>query len=383
VWREIYSRRKAFIVTTALALVIVVGGLGLAAFVIDADGSTALVVGVVDRDGAVLEKAIEPRLAPDTELEVEHFNDQVDGEDALRSGDISALVVGRHDVIWGPQTPHWVTEVVASAMRSVNIAQVSEELSLSQSDINRLLAPVNGRTIDYEEGNESVEVISAISVIVMFIAIISYGQWIAYGVVEEKANRVAELVLGALTPSQLLTAKMISLGGMGLLQMVIVGFAGVLMGSRLTDIPMPAVAGSTMAWLLLWFVFGYAFYGSLYAAAGSLAADSQEAGSVIAPLNIVPGIGYVVGLISLSAGSEVVLRIFSMIPIWAPMVMPGRMAQGSVPWWEIAVALALMVVSTFAMVRLAARVYLGGITQATRKVGWRQAFRGGKDLASA
>jgi ABC-2 type transport system permease protein len=120
----------------------------------------------------------------------------------------------------------------------------------------------------------------------------------------------------------------------------------------------------------------------VYAAAGSLAADSQEAGSVITPLNILPGLGYMVGVIAFSAGADVVSRIMSLIPFWTPMLMPGRIASGTVETWELILATALMVGATWVTVRIGARVYLGGITQATRHVSWRQAFRGGKDLVS-
>ena len=118
--------------------------------------------------------------------------------------------------------------------------------------------------------------VSVITVIVMFLAILAYGQWIAYGVVEEKANRVAELILGAITPTQLLTAKMIALGGLGLAQMTVVAGAGLATASMLDQLDVPDAAASAWVWSAFWFILGFAFYGSVYAAAGSLAADSQE-----------------------------------------------------------------------------------------------------------
>ncbi|MEA1904165.1 MAG: ABC transporter permease [Actinomycetota bacterium] len=382
IWREVYSRRKAFLITTALAVVIVVGGLLLASIATADDGPPHLAIGVVDQSGVEIEQAMVERMDPEATLGVEVFELE-EGKDALRSGSLDALIVGYHEVFWAEGTPGWMAEIVTSAMRGVNLIMAAGDLGLSQEDIDLLLAPISGQTIDFDERDESIAVVSVITVIVMFIAILAYGQWIAYGVVEEKANRVAELILGAITPGQLLTAKMLSLGGMGLAQMVIVGAAGLLVGSFLTDIEIPAVAGTTWVWLLAWFLIGYGFYGSLYAASGSLAADSQEAGSVITPLNILPGLGYVVGVIAFSAGAETLLRVLSLIPFWTPLLMPGRIAHGSVDGWEVALSIAMMVLATGLMVRFAARVYLGGITQTTRRVGWRQAFKGGTDLASS
>ena len=201
--------------------------------------------------------------------------------------------------------------------------------------------------------------------------------------VEEKANRVAELILGAVTPGQLLTAKMISLGSLGLTQLVLVTMSGLIAANMYFDFELPDVTGTAAAWLIFWFIIGFSFYGSLYAASGSLAADTQEAGSFIGPLNILPGVGYALGVISLSSGSDTLARILSLIPFWSPMLMPGRMANGTATVWELALAIVLTLVFTLVVVRISARVYLGGITQASRRVNWRQAFRGGEDLSGA
>ena len=381
-WREVFSRRKAFLITTGIAVALVVGGLVAASIASAGDGPPAIAVGVVDPAVADAMEAEIP-VYLDGEVMVSVANIERDeGMELLRSEQIDALVDDAHHVFWAPSTPRWIVDTVVSSMSSVNLRAAAADLGLDDASIAALQAPIVGETIDYEPEDEGVMLVSVITVIVMFIAILAYGQWIAYGVVEEKANRVAELILGAITPTQLLTAKMIALGGLGLTQMTIVAGAGLGTASVLDQLDVPDVAGSAWAWSAFWFVLGFAFYGSVYAAAGSLAADSQEAGSVITPLNILPGLGYVVGVIAFSSGAEVLSRIMSLVPFWTPMLMPGRIAAGAVETWDLILATALMVAATALVVRVGARIYLGGITQATRQVGWRQAFRGGKDLIS-
>lgn len=379
VWREVYSRRKAFAISTASLLVLVVGGLWAASLAVD-DGPPTVTIGVVGEVWDDLAADVAGRLGGAIEVDATGVRTRSEGEDLLRSGELTALIVSDHQAVWGPSVSGPVVDVIASSMRAAHLHRLANELALTPEQAARLMAPIEGRTIDFEERDTGVEVVTVVSVVLMFVAIIAYGQWIAYGVVEEKANRVAELILGALGPRQLLAAKMIGLGGMGLLQLVVVGGAALLTASRLTGIALPPVAGTTLVWLVAWFLLGYAFYGSLYAAAGSLAADTQEAGSVIGPLNILPGVGYGLGVIAFSAGGGIVTKILSLVPLWSPLVMPGRIARGEAPWWEISVAVVVMVVSTAVMMNVASRVYLGGITQATRSVGWRQAFRGGGDL---
>ena len=381
-WREAYSRRKAFLITTAIAVALVTGGLLAVSVTGSDDGPPSIAVGMVDPTATeTMKSEIPVYLYGDVRVSVASF-ERTEGMDRLRSGEIDAFVVDPHKVFWAPTAPRWIVDTVVSAMRSVNLQAVAAELGLDAAAIDSLQAPIVGETVDYEPDDEGVMVVSVITVIVMFIAILAYGQWIAYGVVEEKANRVAELILGAITPAQLLTAKMLALGGLGLVQMTLVAGAGLGTASMLNQFDVPDAAGSAWAWSAFWFVLGFAFYGSVYAAAGSLAADSQEAGSVITPLNILPGLGYGVGVIAFSSGAEMVSRIMSLVPFWTPMLMPGRIASGDVETWELILATALMIVATAVVVRLGARIYLGGITQATRNVSWRQALRSGRDLVS-
>ncbi len=380
-WREVYSRRKAFSITTAIAVALVVGGLVAASIAATDEESPTIAVGMVDPAATeAMEAEIPAHLFGDVMVSVGSF-EREEGIELLRSGQLDALVVDAQHVLWAPSTPRWIVDTVASSMSSVNLQAAAADLGLDVDAIATLQAPILGETIDYEPEDEGVMLVSVITVIVMFIAILAYGQWIAYGVVEEKANRVAELILGAITPTQLLTAKMVALGGLGLAQMTVVAGAGLTTASMLDQLDVPDAAASAWAWSAFWFILGFAFYGSVYAAAGSLAADSQEAGSVITPLNILPGLGYVVGVIAFSSGAEVVARIMSLVPFWTPMLMPGRIASGSVAPWELALATALMIAATTIVVRIGARIYLGGITQATRRLSWRQAFRGGSDLA--
>lgn len=382
VWREIYSRRKAFLVSTSIILLVVLAGLYAAGRAADAGGADRVTVGVLEPAPAGLEGAIRKRLDPATELAVVAFPSRAEGEQSLRDAGVAALVVGPREILWGPATTSGVGDAVAGALREIHVTEIGRRLGLTPGDLDQLLAPVEGRSIEIEEVDESAQVVAVITVILMFVAIIAYGQWLAYGVVEEKANRVAELILGALSPGQVLTAKMVSLGGLGLVQLALVGGVGYLGATVFTDIEVPAITGSALLWVLVWFLLGYAFYGALYSAAGSLAADTQEAGSAIGPLNLLPGVGYAVGIIAFSAGSDLVPRILSFIPLWTPLIMPGRVARGEAGSWEVALAIAIMVAATVLMVAFASRVYLGGITQATRTLGWRQAFRGGREFVA-
>lgn len=74
------------------------------------------------------------------------------------------------------------------------------------------------------------------------------------------------------------------------------------------------------------------------------------------------------------------LRSFSLIPLWAPMTMPGRTARGWAAPWEVGVSIVLMLVTIYAIIRMAGWVHQGGVARATSKLGWRDAFHTGRDL---
>ena len=109
--------------------------------------------------------------------------------------------------------------------------------------------------------------------------------------------------------------------------------------------------------------------------------DTHEASSTLGALNILPIIGYVFGVITFSQGTDsALLRTFSLVPLWAPMTMPGRIARGWAAPWEVGLSVVLMVLSIYAVLRIAGWVYRGGVARASSRLSWREAFRAGRDL---
>lgn len=377
--RELVARRKAFLVSTAVVTAVVVALLTVAA-VLGGERDPTARIGVVGPAPEGFQARLESSLG--LPVEVVELSDEGEATTLAAAGDVMAAVVAPDEVLWGPTITSEVAEAVVETLRRRNAERVGAELGLDSADLDRLLAPVQaGSARTGDEEDVAAEVLSVVSVILMFVAILAYGQWIAYGVVEEKANRVIELLLGAIRPHHLLIAKVASIGALGLAQLLVVGGIALGFGLATDRVEIPPVAGSTLAWLIVWFLLGYVFYGFLYAAAGSLAADTQGAGNSIGPLNLLPAIGYMAAVGSFAEGSSnLLLRVLSLLPPWAPLVMPGRIARGWAEPWEVALSVALMAAVAYGMVRLAGRIYLGGVTQATRSVGWREAFRAGGDV---
>jgi ABC-2 type transport system permease protein len=213
--------------------------------------------------------------------------------------------------------------------------------------------------------------------IAIFMAIILYGQWIAYSVAEEKNSRVMEVVLAAATPFQLLAGKVIGVGALAMLQYVIVALpmvlalvlqaqiAAIVLGSEVPAAGLgPGLSIGIIATFGILFVLGFTIYACLYAGAASLVSRQEDINQIVAPLTLVSVVGYLVatyagtGLIPIDSPLVIVL---SFIPLFSPYLMLTRLSVGTATPLDVAIAVALLLVAIPAALWLAARLYRSGV----------------------
>jgi ABC-2 type transport system permease protein len=208
-------------------------------------------------------------------------------------------------------------------------------------------------------------------------AILMFGQFVMLGVLEEKSNRVVEVVLSRVQPHQILTGKVLGIGLLGLAQLVILTGAVIVTLTMvdIADIDLAGIGAGLFARIVFWFLLGYAFFSVLYASMGALVSRQEDAMSagMIPILLMLPG--YFFSLIASSDPEVLAVRIFSLIPPTSPMVMPIRSSVTDVPAWEIALSIALILAAVYGMIRIGGRVYRGGVLQIGAKVRIRDAWR--------
>ena len=216
----------------------------------------------------------------------------------------------------------------------------------------------------------------------LYISIVLYGQNVLRGVLEEKTTRVAEVVLSSVRSDTLLAGKVLGVGAVGLLQ-VLVWIAGTMaVGAYLAPFLMRGAGGAAAASaapstsavmsgvdfsfgaaaaLLVFFVLGYTFYSSLYAAAGAMVNSEQEAQQVLQPL-ILPLVAtaMLIQPVLLNPSGNL-SRWAAIFPLSAPIIMPLRMSLAPVPPWEVALSVALLVLACLAAIWAAARIYRVGL----------------------
>ncbi len=311
-------------------------------------------------------------------VETRAFGDEGAARAALRSGDVAVVLADQRELVWKAQTDDQLAAVVTSAVQIAERQEAIGELGLMPEQAERLLAPpdLGSTSLDpvTEERTER-EGLAMIGLFVLFLAIAFYGGFLLVGVVEEKASRVVEVLLSRLRPTELLGGKILGIGLVGLAQLALVAVAA-LVALRFSENTTATTTPSTVAWIVVWFVLGYGFYSVLYATAGSLVSRQEEAQSIQFPISAILIVAYFVSMEAAQSPDSAAAIVGSLFPPTAPMVMIVRIAHGSVPWWQIALSIAIVVGSIYGMVVLAGRIYAGAVLRIGPRLRVREAWRG-------
>jgi len=206
-------------------------------------------------------------------------------------------------------------------------------------------------------------------VVLMFMSILLYGIAMLRGVLEEKSTRVIEVLLGSVTPNELMSGKILGIGLVGLTQMLIymltIGVVRLVILVKMTSADMGWVQdtlGTTkLMYFMLFFVLGYFFYTALFAAVGAVCNSEQEAQNLQQPLTFMLMIPYIMTFFFVRNPDHIAAVIMSMIPPFAPMIMFTRVMTSAVPMWQVALSLALLAGSTWLVFRAAAKIFRIGI----------------------
>jgi ABC-2 type transport system permease protein len=249
-------------------------------------------------------------------------------------------------------------------------------------DVNAILATVSEAQVTVralspvDNTVDSRLPMALVVVALLYLALLLYGSLVAAGVVEEKSSRVVEFLLSAVRPRQLLAGKVIGLGLVGLLQLTLVGVVGLVVGLAVSVLPSFGAAMGALAWGLLWYVLGFLLYATVFAAVGALVSRQEDVQSVLMPVTAVLVVAFALGFAVLSRDpTGTVTTVLSLVPPLSPILMPGRLALGAVPFWQVTLALALTGVMIVLLTRVGGKVYQNSLLRKGSRVGLWSALR--------
>jgi ABC-2 type transport system permease protein len=276
-------------------------------------------------------------------------------EDVVETGELLAVTSDFNPVSYGGN--QWVMDWTLM----VNIVGGDEKLaSQIQYPMRETRISVDGEVGDDEENPLSFGVPYAVTLF-FYMIIFGSASLMLNSIGKEKQNRVLEVLLLSVSPKQLLMGKIIGLGLVGLLQTFIYTSIGATL-LKISGRSFEAAANFNLPtglvwWGLLFFLLGYSIYASLMAGAGALAPNTREA-SQITFILIIPLIVPLFFISSLIQDPNSTLSVvISMFPFSAPVAMMTRLAATSVPIWQIALTIVLMLATAYLVISMVARLF--------------------------
>ena len=245
-----------------------------------------------------------------------------------------------------------------------------EKLGLTAEEIAIATAPaiLQMRSISGEEFS-IIETIApfAFSMLLVLAVIIS-GQVLMFGVIREKRNRIVEILLSSVSALDLLLGKILGFGLLGLLQIGIWLAAALAVASHFVDLGQLGLSAGALLPMILFFVGGYIMFAALFAAMGATMKDAEGGSQIQGMVVLIPMIPMFASGAIMMAPNAVWVRIFSYIPIFTPMTMLMRIASTTMPWWEIASTLAVLMIGVAFFIYLGARIFSRGLLQFERNI---------------
>ncbi|GAA2808965.1 ABC transporter permease [Crossiella cryophila] len=346
--REIATRMrgKSFVLGTLLMLAIVGALVGFAAL----GGGTERTAAVTARStqaGAALQAQLQ---ATGGKLALRTVADAAEGERLVRAGEVDVFLDS------GPGVRAIVDKDTDSELRgALDVLAVKSVLDQA----GRAPEPAQVRALTPADPDRGSRLALAFATaMLLYFALLGYGITVAQGVVEEKSSRVVELLLAAVRPWQLLAGKVIGIGLVGLAQLALVTGAGLVAATATGSVSLPSGTVGTITALIGWYLLGFTLYATLFAATGALVSRQEDMQSVIMPVMMLIVIPMAGGLpLLLRNPNDQLVEWVSLLPPFAPMLMPIRAALGAAPLWQQLLAAGLMLPAIGLLLWLGGRVY--------------------------
>jgi ABC-2 type transport system permease protein len=367
-------RSRVFVGGTIVMTVLVV--IGIVAASLLAGRTTPVRVGF-SGDSQALERSFSATAkALGVNVSLSDISDVTAGTAQVTAGTLDVLVTGSSSA----PTAVAKTAIPANIESALSLAAEAARLSdagLSPAAIASAMALVPVQLLQPPSAKDNENLFASLALgIVLWIALGQYGNMVAQGVVEEKATRIMEIMLATIRPSRLLAGKVIGIGLVGLLQLTIVG-AAALVAVRVTNVAsIPALGVGSILADIFWFLLGFLFYATAYAAVASLVSRQEEVQSTVAPISVLQIAGYLLMYAAIPNPSGPLATVCSLLPPFSPIVMAVRMAASDVPLWQVALAIALTLASIAGLTWLAGRIYSNAALHLGTRVKFMKAFRG-------
>lgn len=420
-------RKKTFIITTILMPVFFVAMIAFVMWMSTRQSDEIRNIIVVDNSGVVA-----PKLVDEGVIKYRNSDKSLDEIRAEEEqNDVFGILVIGNDIMTNPGNVQLYTyeasTITIEDAIAKQISSIVEDEKLKAYNIDNLSTimeevktPVTIQTKEITADGETKDSSSVLSMIaaylfgfLIYMFVFMYGNMVLQGVIEEKSNKVLEVMVSSVKPFQLMMGKIIGIASVAITQLVIwvvfiavVGgaainyFAGdmldaaaamnaaggagampvdmsnmnldqVALFSRLTDV---RYISTMVLSFVVYFIGGYLLYAAMFAAVGSAVDNEKDTQNLQLPITIPLILAIFVMIRAMQDPHSQMVFWFSMIPFTSPVVMMARIPYG-VPGWELALSIGILFLTFFAMVWLAGKIYRVGIFMYGKKPTFKEMFK--------
>jgi ABC-2 type transport system permease protein len=210
-----------------------------------------------------------------------------------------------------------------------------------------------------------------IMIFALYMVILLYGQMVATNVATEKSSRAMELLVTSAKPTSMMFGKVLASCLAGLIQLLAIFGSAVLFynlnrsywGENMIIDSIFNIPASLLVYMLVFFILGFLIYAFMFGAVGSTATKLEDINTSVMPITMLFIVAFIVVMMSMTSGEvdNPAMIVCSFIPFTSPMAMFTRIAMSTVPWYEIAISIAILVGSTIGVGVISAKIYRMGV----------------------
>ncbi len=418
---SIRIRNKTFLISTLLLPIGIILFYGTIFFFTSTDTDTHR-IGIIDEKSYVL-----PHLTNEDNFEFKAMDKLIPANAKLEDKDkfdailivpnqVDSLLAGKFEVMTytkvGLLTKNKLESILQNLIETKRFEGKSIDMTTIE-EVKKQILPVYKSVTGGEENEIKEGIAYAMSFglgIMMYVILTIYGAQVMRGVMEEKTNRIVEIIISSVKPFELLLGKIIGIGMVSFLQLSVWGLfmlvinlvLGLVFGlKQMSSLPQTMPGGVSAASVLnnpemvsvlqniqsidflpisllfiFYFIGGFFLYSSLFAAVGaSVGDDPQDVQSLMMPIMMPIFLSFIFLSKSINNPNCTEAVVASMVPFTAPVVMISRVVFGipeGVPLWQLLLSMVIMICSTVFFIFLASKIYKTGILLYGKKVGWKE-----------
>lgn len=363
---------RSFIISTLLTSLLILGGVLLSGFL--AGKSSEETVAVASDDGQqIVAEAAQARGGGDDTLRAEQVESTEAAREAVAEEETDAALLDTNE--------GWVllqeNSIDSSLADDLDRSVADHVMAINAEEAGTSLAELQqGAVLDTELLEPDDQAIQALLVgfvfaFLFYMAAMIYGMEIANSVLEEKQNRIVEILATAIPIRQLLYGKVLGTSLLAFGQLLLYALLG-LLAVNLTDLSVDVASLlNASGWFIGFFVAGFAAVAAVWAVLGSMASRSEDLQSSMMPILAVLMVTLFFGIYA----KGTVLAVGSFVPVVSSVAMPVRLMQEDVAVWQPIVAFVLAGVAAYLLLRLAERIYSRAVMRTGGALSWRSALQ--------